>query len=97
MPSKKTPTIQLKQEFMLCRDLMHPWEPYTAKRVDKGFERTLACPRCGTYKTQVLSAQGFVLRTRISYPPGYLLPKGSGPLTSDARASLRVQNLKEFD
>lgn len=82
---KKTPVSQLT-----CRDLLHSWEDYAAKQIPSGFERTLACDRCGCLKVQTLSKHGQVLRSNIRYDSSYLLPKGAGRLDRQDKARIRV-------
>lgn len=65
---------------LMCRDTSahHSWAPLTAKRVRGGFERTLVCTRCRTQKEQTLDRDGYVTKTKMRYPDGYLLPKDAG-------------------
>lgn len=84
---------ELSPDFLLCRDLRHPWQPYTAE-IDKRsrtIERVLICPRCAAERTDVMDRFGDILRSRIKYPPGYLVT--GGRLTSDDRASIRLLNM----
>lgn len=83
---------QPTDDQLLCRDLQHSWSPYTARRDGKGFLRTLKCIRCGATKDQHLDESGYILRSSMIYPPGYVRP-GEGRLTRDERAALRVRNL----
>jgi len=85
---------QPTEEQLLCRDIQHSWSPYTASRIpgQRGFIRTLKCVRCGSKKTQTLSRDGFIVRSRMAYPEGYLRPN-EGRLTRGLRAALRVRNL----
>lgn len=52
----------------------------------------LLCDRCGAIKMQTLSDDGYILRTTMKYPVGYLRP-GEGRLTRRDRAELRVRNV----
>lgn len=90
MTEKWEPT----DDQLLCRDLQHSWSPYGASRLSggKGFSRTLRCDRCGSFKDQILDSSGFILRTIMKYPTGYLRP-GEGRLTRRDRAELRIRNL----
>jgi len=83
---------QPTDDQLLCRDLQHSWAPYTAKRNIDGFIRTLKCVRCVALKEQHLDLEGYILRSDMKYPPGYLRP-GEGRLTRDERANLRVRNI----
>lgn len=77
-----------------CRDLQHSWSPYTARREGSLYVRTLYCTRCASTKRQWLDGEGYLVRTQMNYPAGYLRP-GEGRMTRDQRAELRVTNLKE--
>lgn len=81
---------------MLCRDLLHAWRPHTARRVGKGYERTLECERCGTLKVQRLTRTGLIANSGMRYPKGYLAPKGHGVFSKDERARLRKLNLQKM-
>lgn len=83
---------QPTDDQLLCRDLQHSWAPHTAKREDGGFVRTLVCVRCGSLKHQHLDKSGYILRTSMVYPVGYVRP-GEGRMTRDERAELRVRNM----
>ena len=83
---------QPTDEQLLCRDLQHSWAPYTAKRNVDGIIRVLNCVRCDALKEQHLDREGYILRSDMKYPPGYLRP-GEGRLTRDERANLRVRNM----
>jgi hypothetical protein len=77
---------------LLCRDLQHSWSPYTASRKGDGFIRRLICDRCGAFKEQHLSMDGYIVRTSMAYPMGYLRP-GEGRLSRSDRAALRLGNI----
>ena len=77
---------------LVCRDLQHAWDPYTASRQGRGYVRVLRCGRCGTVKTQTLSHDGFILGSRMDYPKGYLRAN-EGRLSRMDRAALRVRNM----
>jgi hypothetical protein len=83
---------QPTDDQLLCRDLLHSWAPYTAKRNVDGFIRTLKCVRCVALKEQHLDREGYILQSYMKYPPGYLRP-GEGRMTRDERANLRVRNI----
>lgn len=85
-------TWQPDENQLVCRDLQHSWSPRTAHREGKGFVRTLVCLRCGSLKHQHLDSEGYILKTSMVYPTGYLRP-GEGRMTRDERATLRVRNL----
>jgi hypothetical protein len=83
---------QPTDDQLLCRDLQHSWSPYTAERTKDGFLRRLHCDRCTTLKDQHLDRDGYIVRTSMIYPVGYIRP-GEGRLTREDRAALRVRNL----
>lgn len=89
---------QLPLEQLFCRDssIHHSWDPYTAKRVAEGIERNLICRRCTTIKSQILDNEGYVIRTRMKYPEGYLRPAGSGRITADDNARMRVNTAAQM-
>lgn len=82
------------EEQMLCRDLQHAWSPFTAKREKKHIIRVLTCLRCHAKKEQVMDLRGYVKKTRMTYPHGYLRP-GGGRLTRTDRAAIRRRNILE--
>lgn len=86
----KTWAARASEDELNCRDLAHPWQPYTAKQTSKGFERQLYCPRCGSLKQQELSRVGLILKSRIVYTATYILPPGAGRLTKKDKAQIRV-------
>jgi len=79
-----------KPEYLMCRDLRHPWQPYDAHRDGKRrtITRTLVCPRCGTLRHDVLDFSGYVVSQRYEYPEGYQLKGGS--MTAGDRAMMRI-------
>lgn len=77
-------------EALKCRTVQHQWEPYTAKKIKGGFEQLMACLRCEAEKTLRFDNKGYITGSHISYPDGYLAPKGTGQLDADDRARLRL-------
>lgn len=89
---------EMEPDYLLCRDLRHPWTPYNAKRDGKSktITRVLVCPRCGTLRHDVMDYFGFVLHQRYTYPKGYQV-KG-GAMSSGDRAMIRLlTTTKGFD
>ena len=83
-----------KEEHLVCRDLLHAWQPSNAARLPGGgFVRIMLCMRCSTTKKQYLDEYGYLKRTEFFYPAGYLRPKNAGRLTRADRAKLRVRNV----
>lgn len=54
------------------------------------------CDRCDAEKVQELDLTGTVLKTRMSYPDGYLKPKGSGRATSAENADMRAELMRRL-
>jgi hypothetical protein len=89
---KELKTIDdIRDEFLLCRDLGHAWAPHDVKISRKYGEihRILQCRSCPTQRTQILSMDGEIKRSRYEYPEGYVL-KGVGYLSVADRAHVRV-------
>lgn len=84
----------LPGKFLICRDLNHDWSGYRAWATGRGrsllYTRVLKCKKCTTEREDTLTSQGFKVGTKYNYPDGYLTPKGTGRLGSDARAALRL-------
>jgi hypothetical protein len=82
----------LPETYLECRDLSHDPRPFTAKWFPKErvYVRVLKCSRCKTLRTQTLSETGHVLSSHYGYEQGYLAPPGTGRLTSDDRARIRL-------
>lgn len=91
--------VEIPEEFLWCRDVMHAWDPYNAKvshnKVTRRREmhQILICTRCGTLKTRVMTLGGEMLRNSYSYPDGYLLNE-QGLMTPADRAMIRKINLQ---
>lgn len=77
---------------MMCRDMRHAWTPYTAHRdrTTGTIERTVQCPRCGTMRSDTISANTGerTTGTRYAYPDGYL--SDVGRIAGGARDLLRL-------
>lgn len=82
----------ISNEFLQCRDFGHAWKPHNVKvdRKAQEIHRIFSClHECGTERTQVLSADGYILRNFYTYADGYVL-KGLGRLDAGDRARIRV-------
>jgi hypothetical protein len=98
--SENTPhTIDdISDQFLECRDYGHAWRASDVKISRKAQEihRVFACLHdCGTLRTQVLSSDGYILRSFYTYPEGYVLP-GIGRLSVDDRARIRVMGTQQL-
>jgi len=83
----------IRDEYLLCRDLGHAWAPYDVRVSRKAgqIERVLQCRSCPTQRVQILDLDGYNKRSKYDYPEGYLL-KGIGHLSVDDRAHVRVMS-----
>lgn len=83
----------IPDEFLLCRDLGHAWAPHDVRISRKYGEihRILQCRSCPTQRTQILSLDGEIKRSRYEYPEGYVLV-GVGHLSVADRAHVRVMS-----
>lgn len=88
-------------EFLLCRDISHSWDPYSAQVGQNKTTRrrevrqVFLCVRCGSAKTRVMSPGGEILRSSYTYPQGYLR-KDQGRLSPADRAMIRRINLAAY-
>lgn len=78
-------------EQLWCRDVQHSWTPHTAYWENMRIVRVLVCSRCSCEKRQILDREGYIIKSQMRYPDGYLRP-GVGRLTRADRAELRIQN-----
>ena len=83
-------TREFNPDALACRAsfLRHPWEVVGTPKL--GARESIIneeCPRCGATKVVVLNSRGMVLESHITYPSGYLAPKGTGRVDgADVRA-----------
>lgn len=80
-----------------CRDLGHSWRAINAWKERGIFIETLQCSRCSCEKDRGFHPKtGALLQInrRTKYPEGYLLPKGSGRMTQEDRAAIRLSRLR---
>lgn len=91
--------MDIPEEFLWCRDVMHSWDPYTAsisrnkQARRREVQQVLRCVRCHTLKTRTMTTGGELLRSSYSYPNGYLLTE-QGRLTPSDREWIRQHNLQ---
>lgn len=90
------PWRKWKPEYLLCRDLQHAWSPSGAVRGANGFIRAMECGRCRAQKYQHLDKNGFIIRTVMRYPEGYI-NAGNGRMSRADRAELRLGQLGDHD
>lgn len=75
----------LDTNYLLCRDLGHPWE---YKGHDGRGSHLLYCPRCETDRVREIDGRGFSVGNRYrNRPQGYSV-KGIG-WDANARAAMR--------
>jgi hypothetical protein len=82
-------------EYVQCRDYMHGWRSFTAKRIDNGLiEQTQRCGRCRSTRTRVLNGRGGVVESwKIDYVDGYLI-KGLGRITGADADHVRLRSVE---
>jgi hypothetical protein len=92
-------TVQIPDEFLMCRDTLHAWDPYDA-HISRGktsrrkeIRQVLRCTRCQTLKTRTMTTAGELLGNSYTYPDGYLL-KDHGALSPADRGWIRMRNLE---
>lgn len=82
----------MANNHLLCRDLGHAWQPFTADRVGRAFESTLRCSRCRSTKSRMITSEGFLNGSKFNYSDGYLV-KGFGRATVQVRSVMRLQSV----
>lgn len=82
-------------EQTTCRDIHHAWVYQSVKRVSDGFTRRLACVTCGSFKLQHLDKSGYIVKSTYEYPEGYIRPAGSGRITADENAIMRILSINQ--
>lgn len=80
-----------------CRDIHHAWVYQRVERAAEGFTRQLGCVTCGAFKLQHLDPCGYILRSSYEYPQGYIRPAGSGRITTEENALMRLLSLNRAD
>lgn len=82
-------------EHLMCRDtgIRHQWEPHNAAKNGTGFVEMLLCGRCGAEKERYITRTGSIVKTKFSYPEGYVR-QGGGRITKDENALIRLLSLK---
>ena len=81
---------KLPADFIACRDFHHAWKPLRAKKIATGYERHLSCARCSVIKVQELDNFGYLVKTKFAYVEGYQRPDGSGRMTKEDNARIRL-------
>jgi len=84
---------EMPTEFVVCRDLHHSWDPYTAFKIKGGWDDRLRCSKCGTIRSRILDDDGFILSARYEYADGYRI-KGLGYLSAEDRSMVRLRSVK---
>jgi hypothetical protein len=85
----------LPVEQATCRDIHHAWIYQSVKRDADGFIRRLACVTCGAFKLQHLDRNGYIDKSTYEYPDGYVRPAGSGRITADENAIMRILSINQ--
>jgi hypothetical protein len=94
-PSLKEWQENLPVEQSTCRDIHHAWVYQSVKRVANGFTRRLRCVTCGAFKLQHLDHSGYIEKSTYEYPEGYVRPAGSGRITADENAIMRILSINQ--
>lgn len=86
----------LSPAHLMCRDLGHAWQPEDAwyDKEKKEFRRELRCIRCRTKRMQWITPQGGLSRNTYTYPQGYRAPDGTGFLSAEERAAIRLADMR---
>lgn len=85
----------LPVEQSTCRDIHHAWVYQSVKRGPTGFTRRLGCVTCGAFKLQHLDENGYIVKSSYEYPEGYTRPAGSGRITADENAIMRILSINQ--
>lgn len=85
----------IKTQWVKCRSDGHDMRPFDVDQTDDNTRtRIRKCRNCGAFRHQVIQrGSGMILNTTIEYPPGYLLPPGTGRLDSEGRGVFREMAL----
>jgi hypothetical protein len=88
---------QFTEGAIWCRSFGHSWKPYTAPNVTtktyKGFNVTLVCASCETFKHFMLSVRGEYGPASYTYPDRYL---ADFIVTPSDRQALKLEALSEI-
>lgn len=86
----------LPDEYLLCREIGHIWQPYSAAWVAKlrRYERILRCSRCLTDRKQLLDPRGHIVSSSYDYPDGYA--HEGGRIMGTDRDRLHLESLKRL-
>ena len=104
MTASIDPVADIPEGYLECRDYLHSWAPFHVEVSGRGrhrtYRRTLRCTRCQTKRTQVLDADGAILRRGVSGvgydysdADGYVI-HGHGRMTQRDRAAIRLRSLE---
>lgn len=81
--------------MIICRDEGHKWKRYDVDGDSKnGFTRYYRCA-CKAMRVQMITATGYIVGSRIDYPKGYQMPEGTGRISRDGNAALRVASTQQ--
>lgn len=96
---QRAPTLDdliedMRDDYLLCRDMGHPWRIVDVKREGGYFVRSLQCGRCTTRRNDSITNGGFVAERRYEYAQQYLLPSAANRADPDRYVS-RVDYRRE--
>lgn len=85
---------QLPQDFAVCRDFGHRWDPSNAEWLDSDqvWRVTLKCGRCTTLRTVLRNRRGAQLESHYDYPDNYHI-SGLGRLSGTDRDEIRLRSM----
>ncbi len=81
---------EVSGQVLACRDQKHKWKLYDIEGDrDTGFVRIFRCA-CKAMLRQTLDPQGYVVHRQTKYPQGYQMPAGTGRLSREGNAIIRL-------
>jgi hypothetical protein len=85
----------IKSAWVQCRSDGHDMRPLDVQITESNdYLRVKRCRRCGTERHQVINRFGIILHTRMEYPEGYQMEKGTGRLDSEGRGVFRAMAIE---
>lgn len=91
---------QLKDAFLLCRDVGHAWM-FVDDQITEGtrknpieFRRTLICSRCETERTECISCYSFAVESRTYKYPDFYCMTGERVFAHDVREEFFLRHVK---
>lgn len=82
----------IKDEYLMCRDIGHNWRQYAVRKARGGFERSMFCRQCKTARHQFISNRGEILSNQYSYVDGYQF-RGLGRIVAEGKGLIRLETI----